>query len=103
MNDHDSLMVVSVLLMLCVGGLIGLSAALVWRLTQDRRVLTEAIQRLADKVLVAPDEQMSRLDQESKERVALHHIDVTMGRPVVRDTPETPAKEKRLVMDAEDD
>lgn len=99
----QALMVVSVLLILCAGGLIGLCALLVVRLTLDRKVDKDILLKMADRMVLSQEDQLARLNDEAKERVAIHHIDASMnGQAAPRGTPERPIRDPKLVMDSED-
>ncbi len=101
--NQDALLMVGVMLIVAVGGLTAVAIVTVVRLCADRGALTGTILKLADRVLVAQDEQMARMEQESKERVALHHIDMNSNGAVPREPEPRPRKSDRTITAGTDD
>lgn len=72
---NDALIMVTILLFLAVVGLIVVAVMLGWALSRDRRISSDLILKLTDRIVLTAEDQLSRLNQESQERVAIHHID----------------------------
>lgn len=88
---NDALMMVTILLFLAVVGLIAVCGMLGLALSRDRRISSDLILRLTDRVILDHEDQLARINQESQERVAMKHIDATTNgqirRPPVRPDP----------------
>lgn len=85
---NDQIIMVTILLFLAVVGLIAVAAMLAHAMSRDKRISSDLILKLTDRIVLSAEDQLARLNQESQERVAMHHIDAyANGSPVKNAAP----------------